>query len=244
MGILYIISTPIGNLSDITFRALDLLRECDIILCEDTRITGKMLYHFQISKKMISFYQQKEKTAIPHIINLLKDGNQNIALVTDNGTPTISDPGYKLVQSCYENNIEVFPVPGPSACIAALSVSGISADSFYFVGFLPKKPGKKTKMLQYCKRVNGALIFYESPFRLIKTLEAMIGVFGENSIVFIARELTKKFEEKKKGSLLEIHDYFSRKSVKGEIVIILDNYKKKFMLEHKDDENETDEWVD
>ncbi len=224
MSELYIVSTPIGNMEDITKRGITILENADIVACEDTRITGRLLNKLGFKRKMISLYQPKEREKAEYLISLMKKENLNIALVTDNGTPTISDPGWILVKRCYEENIEVFPIPGPSAFTAAISSSGFSADSFYFLGFLPKKKGKKTRMLSYAKKVHGLIVIYESPYRLIKTLETIMEVFGEHVNMFIGRELTKIYEEKKRGNIKDLLSFYSEKTIKGEIVLIIENY--------------------
>lgn len=223
---LYVLATPIGNLADITLRALDTLKNSEIILCEDTRQTIKLLNHYQISnKKLVSFYAQNEKTKIPEVIKNLKE-NKAISLVVDSGTPCISDPGYHLINACYENNIEVFSIPGPSAVTSAISICGFSADTFLFYGFLPRKDGKIKKILHSLKDIDGLIVFYESPFRVKNTLNLIKEVYGEDVKVFLARELTKKFEEKFIGKVVEILEKISDK-IKGEFVIIVNLYKNK-----------------
>lgn len=224
---LYVLATPIGNLSDITIRALELLKEADIILCEDTRQTIKLLNHYQIEgKKLVSFYAQSEKAKIPEVIKYLKE-DKKVCLVSDGGTPCISDPGYHLVNSCYENNIEVFSIPGPSALTSAISICGFSADTFLFYGFLPRKDGKIKKVLESLKNIDGLIVFYESPFRVKNTLNLIKEVYGEGVEIFLARELTKKFEEKFIGKVAKILEKISDKLMKGEFVIIVNLYKNK-----------------
>ncbi len=223
---LFVVSTPIGNLSDITFRAIESLKNADIILCEDTRQTIKLLNYYKIkAKKLLSFYSQIESKRIDEILNELKE-EKSICLVTDNGTPCISDPGYHLIEACYKNGFEVFTVPGPSALISAISISGFSADTFLFYGFLPRKEGKIKKILKNLEIIDGLLIFYESPFRVYKTLNFIKETYGDETEVFIARELTKKFEEKFRGKVVEILKNISDK-LKGEFVIIVNLYKNK-----------------
>lgn len=226
MAKLYIVATPIGNLDDISKRALETLNNVDYILCEDTRISSKLLNHYNIKKKLISFFQQKERTAAEKFIITIKENNQNIALISDNGTPTISDPGYILIEKAYEHGVEVIPIPGPSAIITAISASGFSADKFYFLGFLPKKKGKKKSSLSNAKNTEGLIVIYESPFRVKETLNLIKDIFG-NTNIFIGRELTKKFEEKIRGNIITILNKLSDKDIKGEIVIIIENYFKK-----------------
>ncbi|MCX8058308.1 MAG: 16S rRNA (cytidine(1402)-2'-O)-methyltransferase [Spirochaetes bacterium] len=227
MGSLYIVSTPIGNLKDITFRAIEILNNVDIILCEDTRISLKLLNHYSINKKLISLHSYNENKLSDKIINILIKEKKNIALITDNGTPTISDPGNILIGKCYENGIEVVPVPGASAFSCALSICGFSTDSFCFLGFLPKKEGKKKKILLQYINFNGLIVIYESPFRVMETLRNIEDVFGNEVFVFIGRELTKKFEQKIRGKLKDIKSMISEENMKGEFVIIINNYNKK-----------------
>lgn len=230
---LYVVATPIGNLQDITLRALECLKSSDIILCEDTRQTIKLLNHYDIkNKKLVSFFAQNEKNRIDEVLKELKS-NKDICLVTDGGTPCISDPGYHLIDACYDNNIEVFSIPGASAVISAVSISGFSADTFLFYGFLPRKEGKIKKVLNSLNSIDGLLVFYESPFRVKDTLNIIKKEYGEETEVFVARELTKKFEEKFRGKVLEILEKITDK-IKGEFVIIVNLYKNK----NKDNTNE------
>lgn len=230
---LYVVATPIGNLQDITLRALECLKSSDIILCEDTRQTIKLLNHYDIkNKKLVSFFAQNEKNRIDELLKELKS-NKNVCLVTDGGTPCISDPGYHLIDACYENNIEVFSIPGASAVISAVSISGFSADTFLFYGFLPRKEGKIKKVLNSLNSIDGLLVFYESPFRVKDTLNIIKNKYGEETEVFVARELTKKFEEKFRGKVVEILEKITDK-IKGEFVIIVNLYKNK----NKDNTNE------
>jgi len=234
---LYVVATPIGNLKDITLRAIEVLKSSDIILCEDTRQTIKLLNHYQIDgKKLVSLYSQIEKKRIDEVLHELKQ-NKIICLVTDNGTPCISDPGYHLIDACYENGYDIFPLPGPSALTSAISISGFSADTFLFYGFLPKKEGKIKKVLIELANINGLIIFYESPYRIIKTLNLIKEVYGEEVNVFIARELTKKFEQKFRGKVVEILKKISDK-LKGEFVIIVNLYKNKNKGKNKDNTHE------
>ncbi|MFH2034217.1 MAG: 16S rRNA (cytidine(1402)-2'-O)-methyltransferase [Candidatus Margulisiibacteriota bacterium] len=218
---LYICATPIGNLEDITFRAVRILKEVDIIAAEDTRHTKKLLDHYDIKTPATSYHKFNIKAKTAYLIDLLKAG-KNIALVSDSGTPAISDPGCELVQASIEQGIQVVTIPGPSAVIAALSISGLPTDSFSFVGFLPKKPGKRRKALEGLQQAGGTAIIYESPFRLTKTLEAVVEVLGESVPVAVARELTKKFEEVIRGSAREVKEHFLVKAPKGEIVLLID----------------------
>lgn len=230
---LYVVATPIGNLSDITLRALEVLKNSNIILCEDTRQTIKLLNHYEIKgKKLISFYAQNEKEKIEKVIKELKDG-KNISLVSDSGTPCISDPGYHLINACYENSIDVFSIPGPSAVISAISISGFSADKFLFYGFLPRKEGKIKKVLESLKGIDSLVVFYESPYRVKNTLNLIKEIYGEETEIFLVRELTKKFEEKFKGKVVEILEKLSDK-IKGEFVIILELYENNKKEKNKD----------
>jgi 16S rRNA (cytidine1402-2'-O)-methyltransferase len=217
MGILYVVGTPIGNLKDITLRALEILKSVDLIACEDTRVTSKLLARYEISKTLISYHQYSKLQKIDLLINELKNG-KNIALVSDAGTPTISDPGDVLVNEAYKNNIKVISIPGVSACISAISISGFNTNEFVFLGFLPKKKGRETmfKSLQTEKRL---IIFYESPFRIKKTLNDILEKLGDKE-VFVARELTKMFEEVYRGKVSEIMDKVKEK---GEFVVVIKN---------------------
>lgn len=222
---LYLVPTPIGNLEDITLRALRILREeADVILAEDTRTSGKLMKHYDISKPMIAFHLNNEHQQVRHIAERIASG-ECMALVTDAGTPAISDPGFMLVRECISMDIPVECLPGPTAFVPALVNSGLSADHFIFEGFLPHKKGRQTKIRQIAEN-EYTTILYESPFRLVKTLEQLIEVAGEGRRVSVARELTKVFEENARGTLSEIRDYFSSKEVKGEIVIVLEGKKK------------------
>ncbi len=219
MAKLYLVPTPIGNLQDITLRALEVLKEVDLILAEDTRKTGILLKHFEISKKMSAHHQFNEHHTVAGIADRIENG-ETIALVTDAGTPAISDPGYLLVRECVQRNIEVECLPGPTAFIPALVNSGLPADRFYFEGFLPVKKGRQTRLQQLAGQ-EYTMIFYESPHRLVKTLEQFAGVFGPERKASVSRELTKIYEETVRGTLPELIAYFSQGSVKGEIVIVI-----------------------
>jgi 16S rRNA (cytidine1402-2'-O)-methyltransferase len=217
-GNLYLVSTPIGNLEDITTRAKRILAEVDYILAEDTRTARYLLSHFDIRKTVMSYYSYNEEKRIPQVIGELKTG-KNIALISEAGTPLISDPGHKLVVHAIQNNIPVIPVPGPSAITAALVASGLPTDRFVFEGFLPRKKGRKTR-LEELARETGTIIIYESPFRIQKTIEDIVKNFGNRYIV-VAREITKKFEEFKRGFALDILNELSAQKVKGEIVLLI-----------------------
>lgn len=220
MSKLYLVPTPIGNLEDITLRALRILKEVDLILAEDTRKTHNLLKHYQIEKKVISHHQHNEHKTSESIVQRLK-GGEIIALVTDAGTPAISDPGFYLVRSCLRENIEIECLPGATAFVPALVNSGLPADHFVFEGFLPVKKGRQTK-LNELKDQKYTMVFYESPHRLLKTLEQFAEYLGEERKVSVARELTKIYEENVRGTLTEVINYFKEKTIKGEIVIILE----------------------
>ncbi|MCK4589067.1 MAG: 16S rRNA (cytidine(1402)-2'-O)-methyltransferase [Nanoarchaeota archaeon] len=213
---LYIVATPIGNLKDITFRAIDVLRNVDLILAEDTRRTGILLKEYKIKGKMISFndFNKEKKTA--SVIEMLKKGKE-IALVSDAGTPGISDPGFYLVRECVKGGIKIIPVPGACALISGLVCSGLPTDKFSFFGFIPKKEGKKK---EFFKGVSGTTVFYESPHRLLKTLKLMNEMIPNKNVV-IARELTKKFEEFIRGTVAEVYLELKDKKIKGEIVVVI-----------------------
>lgn len=218
-GTLYIVATPIGNLGDISFRAKEVLSEVDFIAVEDTRVSKKILTKFDINIQMIVYNNFNESKQVDKIVNLLKDGN-NIALISDAGTPCISDPGYLLVNNCKINDIKVTSVPGPSSLISALSTSGLPSDSFYFEGFLPKKKGRKTKF-EFLNLLPCTIILFESPKRVNKTLLNIQEYMGEDRIISIHREMTKIYEEVFFGSIKESIDYFSDKKNKGEFVLII-----------------------
>ncbi len=221
MAILYLVSTPIGNLEDITLRAKRILGEVDIIACEDTRKTGVLLVKLNIPRKrLLSYYEENELRRIPEIVRLLKEG-KNVALVSNAGTPTISDPGFKLVRECLIQGIKVEAIPGPSAILTALVSSGLPTDKFLFLGYLPKKQGKRKKLLENCKlsAVHYTLIFYESPHRLIETLKDLQEIFGDIEIV-LCRELTKIYEEIKRKKISETIAYFEKTPPKGEFTLL------------------------
>jgi 16S rRNA (cytidine1402-2'-O)-methyltransferase len=218
-GRLFLVPTPIGNLEDITIRAIRILKECDVILAEDTRNTSFLLNHLEISKKIFAHHQHNEHAATPEIIKMLKEG-KTIALVSDAGTPGISDPGFLLVRECIKAEIEIECLPGPTAFVPALVASGFRCDRFVFEGFLPQKKGRQTR-LQKLINEERTMIFYESPFRLVKCLEQFIQTFGAERQACVVRELTKIYEEKKRGTLAELAEYFKQKEVTGEIVIVV-----------------------
>jgi 16S rRNA (cytidine1402-2'-O)-methyltransferase len=216
---LYLVPTPIGNLKDITFRAVEILNEADLVLAEDTRTTSHLLTHYGINKPMSPYHQHNEHKVLQHLVNQLLEGKK-MALVTDAGTPGISDPAFLLVRECIKVGVKVECLPGATAFVPALVNSGIPANRFCFEGFLPVKKGRHTLLKQLAEDER-TLIFYESPLRLLKTLEEFITYFGEGRKCAVSRELSKLFEENKRGTLREVSDYFKGKTVRGEIVIIL-----------------------
>ena len=220
-GTLFVVPTPIGNLEDITLRAIRILQEVDTVVCEDTRQTIKLLSHLKISKPLISFYTQNQLKRIPQIISILESG-KNIALVSDCGTPAISDPGYYLIKEAINKNISVVPLPGACALITALVGSGLTTDSFVFLGFLKKKTGKMKKELEQAK----SIVFYESPHRVLKTLEVCKEVFGEETTIALARELTKKFEEFIRGTIKEVLEKFINRDILGEFIVLIEPLQK------------------
>lgn len=220
MSKLFIIPTPIGNLEDITLRALRILKEVDLILAEDTRTTGHLLRHYSIEKKMMPHHLHNEHKTIEEITERIKSG-QTIALVSDAGTPSVSDPGFLLVRACIQNGIEVECLPGATALVPALVNSGLPSDRFSFEGFLPQKKGRQSR-LHSLRDEERTMIFYESPYRLVKALKEFSVIFGNDRNASVSRELSKMFEETKRGSLEELTDYFSGKTVKGEIVIVIE----------------------
>ena len=219
MSKLYLIPTPIGNLEDITLRALRILKEVDLVLAEDTRTSKPLMKHFEITTPLQSHHLFNEHAKVEEVVNQIKSG-VTIALITDAGTPGISDPGFLLVRECIKNAIDVETLPGATAFVPALVNSGLPSERFCFEGFLPHKKGRQTK-LESLVEEERTMIFYESPHRLIKTLTSFCEYFGKERKASISRELTKMFEENKRGSLEELIAYFSSKSIKGEIVIVV-----------------------
>lgn len=216
---LYIVPTPVGNLKDITLRSLEVLKSVDVILAEDTRNSSKLLQHYDISKPISPYHQHNEHKIVPHIADQLLAG-KNFALITDAGTPGISDPAFLLVRECAKHDIKVETLPGATAFVPALVNSGLPINRFTFEGFLPLKKGRQT-LLKKLAEEERTMVFYESPMRLVKTLEEFSDYFGSERQCCVSRELTKLFEENKRGSLHEVCDYFREKNVKGEIVIVL-----------------------
>ena len=220
MSKLYLIPTPIGNLEDITLRALRLLKEVDMVLAEDTRTTRKLFTHYQISTPLAPFHMHNEHKVVNKWIERLKSG-EKIALVSDAGTPAISDPGFLLVRECVKNDIEVDCLPGATAFVPALVNSGLPSEKFIFEGFLPSKKGRQTR-LKILAEEERTMIFYESPHRIVKTLSQFMEYFGDERIVSVSREISKMFEETKRGSMKYVKEYFEEKKPKGEFVIIVD----------------------
>lgn len=219
MNKLYLVPTPIGNLNDITLRAIKVLKEVDLILAEDTRTSGKLLKHFDITTPLQSHHMHNEHKTINGLIQKLKAG-KTIALITDAGTPAISDPGFLLTRACVENNIELECLPGATAFVPALVNSGLPNDKFVFEGFLPVKKGRQTR-LKFLAEETRTMIFYESPHKLIKTLTNFVEYFGEDRQVSVSRELTKLYEETIRGTAREVLEHYTNKPPKGEIVIVV-----------------------
>jgi 16S rRNA (cytidine1402-2'-O)-methyltransferase len=222
-GVLYVVSTPIGNLEDITFRAVRILKEVSTIAAEDTRHTRKLLAHYRIDTPLTSYhdFNKEEKTDL--LISLIKEG-RSFALVSDAGTPTISDPGYYLITKAINAGVTISPIPGPSAFVAALSVSGLPSDRIAFEGFLAKKKGKRGNQLEALKEEHRTLLFYESPHRIVALLKAIQQLFGERRVA-VGREITKVYEEIIRGHVSEVISYFEKKTVKGEIVLVVDGFR-------------------
>ena len=218
-GTLYLVSTPIGNLSDMSFRAIEILKSVSIIAAEDTRHTGLLLAHYGIKNQLTSYHDFNKNSRAPQLIEELMAG-KSVAVVCDAGTPGISDPAYLLVNLASKNDIEIVPIPGPTAFVAALTVSGLPTDRFVYEGFLPVKSGKRAKRLQLLKDESRTMIFYESPYRVLKTLDAMYEILGDRRVSF-SRELTKKFEETKRGKISELKEQLQGKSIKGEFVLVV-----------------------
>ena len=224
MSKLYIVPTPIGNLKDITLRAIEVLKEVDLILAEDTRTSGKLLKHFEISTHMQSHHMHNEHKTVENLIQKIKSGT-TVALISDAGTPAISDPGFLLTRACVDNNIEVDCLPGATAFVPALINSGLPNDKFVFEGFLPVKKGRQTRLLALAEETR-TIIFYESPHKLLKTLANFCEYFGEDRQVSVSRELTKLYEETKRGKAKDILAYYTNKPPKGEIVIVVEGKNK------------------
>lgn len=223
MGVLYIVATPIGNLKDITLRALETLKQVDFVACEDTRVTKKLLDYYQIKKILISYHQHTKIQKIDEILNQIALG-KSCALVSDSGTPGISDPGNILVARAVQKNIKIVPIPGPSALTAAASISGFPQDKFLFLGFPPHKKGRR-KFFKQIKESIYPVVFYESPYRILKTLNLLREMVSERRIV-VCRELTKMFETIYRGTIDQIIDQLSKEKIKGEFVVVVEPKRK------------------
>ena len=231
---LYLVPTPLGNLKDFTYRAVEVLQSVEVILCEDTRTSSKLLNHYGIQKPLSPYHQHNEHKIVEHLIQQLSTG-KTMALITDAGTPGISDPAFLLVRACIKANVKVECLPGATAFVPALVNSGLTTNSFVFEGFLPLKKGRMTKLKQLTSEKR-TIIMYESPMRLVKTLDELASYFGADRQCCVSRELTKMFEENYRGSLKEVADYFRQKTVKGEIVLVVEGNP----LKLKDIEEEGD----
>lgn len=225
VGILYLIPTPIGNLGDITTRAVEMLKKADLVACEDTRHSGKLLKHLELDKKLVSYHNFNESSRADQLQQALTEG-KSVAVITDAGSPGISDPAYRVVRAAIEVGAEIVPLPGPTAIIPALTASGLPTDRFFFEGFLPNKSGARRNRLNKLKELEHTLVFYESPHRLIKCLSDMQTVLGDRDAC-VAREITKKFEQFIRGKLSDILERMSSGNVKGEIVIVVSGLGKK-----------------
>ena len=224
-GILYFVPTPIGNLEDMTFRAVRILKEADYILCEDTRTSGVLLKHYEIAKPLKSYHLHNEHQMTQRVISDLKEG-QNIALITDAGTPGISDPGFLMARAVAEENLEMQCLPGATAFVPALVVSGLPNNEFLFAGFLPPKKGRQTKLKQLAAEQK-TIVLYESPHKINTTLEQIKEFFGDHTKISLSREISKKFEETKRGTIDELIEFSKSKTLKGEIVLIVNNVENK-----------------
>lgn len=238
MGILYIVPTPVGNMEDMTMRAIRILKEADLVLAEDTRTSGFLFKHFEIKNQLMSHHKFNEHGTTAKIIERLKAG-QTIAVISDAGTPGISDPGFFVAREAARAGIEVICLPGATACIPAIVSSGLPCDRFCFEGFLPQKKGRQTH-LESLKEERRTMIFYESPYRLLKTLQQFAEVFGEERQVSVAREISKIHEESVRGSLAEVIQHFTEKEPKGEIVIVLAGDTSKPVKEKKNNKEPKD----
>jgi len=216
---LYLVPTPLGNLKDITLRSIEVLQSVDVILCEDTRTSSRLLQHYNIQKPLSPYHQHNEHKVVQRLVDQLQAG-KTMALITDAGTPGISDPAFLLVRACVQADVKVECLPGATAFVPALVNSGIPSNRFVFEGFLPLKKGRQTLFKQLAEEER-TMLFYESPVRLVKTLEEMMQYFGADRLCSVSRELTKMFEENKRGTLQEVCEHFKQKTVKGEIVIVV-----------------------
>lgn len=219
-GTLYIIATPIGNMSDISERAIETLRLCDVVACEDTRVTGNLLKRFGISKEMFVNEDSRERSVAPALLEMLKSG-KNVALVSDAGTPCISDPGFRIVRACRAEGVKVVPIPGACAFAAALSASGLPSDSFLFAGFLPAKTSARKNFFEKYKNFEHTLIFYESPYRIEKFIDDALEIFGGGRMVCVAKEISKMFERFFVGELADVAAELKKSSTKGEFVVLV-----------------------
>ena len=224
MSMLYLIPTPIGNLEDITLRALRILKEADLILTEDTRTSGKLLKHFDIETRMKAHHMHNEHREVERLVQRIADG-ETVALISDAGTPGISDPGFLLTRACIDAQIQVECLPGPTAFVPALVISGLPCDRFVFEGFLPVKKGRKTRLEELSKETK-TMVFYESPHKLLKTLSHFETYFGADRLVSVSREITKLYEETVRGTLAEAIQHFQNQPPKGEFVIVVSGTKK------------------
>ena len=218
-GKLFLVPTPIGNLGDMTPRALETLKDSELVACEDTRVSGRLLSHFGLKKRLISYHDFNEEARLPILLKILKDGG-NVSVVTDAGSPGLSDPAYRIIRAAIDNGIVVSPLPGANALIPALTGSGLPLDRFFFEGFLPNKSGARKNRLEKIKELEHTLIFYESPFRVEKTVADILEIFGDRPAC-VAREISKIYEEFIRGSLSEILKTLQSRTIKGEIVIIV-----------------------
>ena len=221
---LYLVPTPIGNLSDITLRAIEVLKSVDVILAEDTRTSGVLLKHYEIARPLQSFHNYNEHKVVSALLERMRNG-EVMALISDAGTPGISDPGFLIARACLQAGLLIECLPGPTAFVPALVKSGLGADRFAFEGFLPQKKGRQT-LLKKLAEEERTMIFYESPHRLLKTLEQFVAVFGPERKVSVSRELTKKFEETVNGSIQEVCDHFKAKQIRGELVVVVEGRTK------------------
>ncbi len=219
-GTLYIIATPIGNMSDISERAIETLRLCDVVACEDTRVTGNLLKRFGISKEMFVNEDSRERSVAPALLEMLKNG-KNVALVSDAGTPCISDPGFRIVRACRAEGVKVVPIPGACAFAAALSASGLPSDSFLFAGFLTAKTSARKNFFEKYKNFEHTLIFYESPYRIEKFIDDALEIFGGGRMVCVAKEISKMFERFFVGELADVAAELKKSSTKGEFVVLV-----------------------
>lgn len=224
-GKLFLVPTPIGNLSDMTYRAVETLKSSDLILAEDTRNSGVLLKHFEISTPMRSYHAHNEHKVTDEIVEQLKQG-KIYSLISDAGSPGISDPGYLLAKACIENQIEIIALPGATAFVPALTVSGLTSNEFVFVGFLPVKKGRQTK-LNELNEEKRTMIFYESPHKITRTLKDLTEFFGEDRKASLSREISKKFEETIRGTLIELHQISESRNLKGEMVLVVEGHREK-----------------